>query len=116
MTPEQIAPLVAFLVADSAKEVNGQTFAVRGTEITLFSVPSPERAIHRAGGWTVDALAEQLPETFKRDFAPLVSGSPKPPQSGETRRHRHFAASAARRLTGSLPSNRSQSAGCGLCG
>ena len=25
-----------------------------------------------------------------------VSGSPKPPQSGETRRHRHFAASAAR--------------------
>ena len=45
-----------------------------------------------------------------------VSSSPKPPQSGETRRHRHFAASAARRLTGSLPSNRSQSAGCGLCG
>ncbi len=45
-----------------------------------------------------------------------VSGSPRPPQSGETRRHRHFAASAARRLTGSLPSNRSQSAGCGLCG
>ncbi len=45
-----------------------------------------------------------------------VAGSPKPPQSGESRRHRHFAASAARRLTGSLPSNRSQSAGCGLCG
>ncbi len=72
MTPEQIAPLVAFLVADSAKDVNGQTFAVRGTEITLFSVPGPERAIHRAGGWTVDALAEQVPETFKRDFAPLL--------------------------------------------
>ncbi len=49
-------------------------------------------------------------------IATHVAGSPKPPQSGESRRHRHFAASAARRLTGSLPSNRSQSAGCGLCG
>ncbi len=66
--------------------------------------------------WPLSAVHRQIgtiPSTYE---AAAVSGSPKPPQSGETRRHRHFAASAARRLTGSLPSNRSQSAGCGLCG
>ena len=62
---------------------------------------------------TSDRVAEPA---FERLIVSRVSSSPKPPQSGETRRHRHFAASAARRLTGSLPSNRSQSAGCGLCG
>jgi NAD(P)-dependent dehydrogenase (short-subunit alcohol dehydrogenase family) len=71
MVPEQIAPLVAFLVADSAKDVNGQVFAVRGTEITLFALPKPQRSLHRAGGWDVASLAEILPETLKRDFVPL---------------------------------------------
>ncbi len=71
MSPEQIAPLVAFLVADAAKDVNGQVFAVRGTEISLFSLPAPKRALHRAGGWTVESIAEMLPETLRRDFVPL---------------------------------------------
>ncbi len=72
MLPEQIAPLVAFLVTDEAKDVNGQVFAVRGTEISLFSLPAPKRALHRAGGWSVTALAEQLPDALRRDFVPLA--------------------------------------------
>ncbi len=71
MSPEQIAPLVAFLVADASHDVNGQVFAVRGTEISLFSLPAPKRALHRAGGWTVAALADQLPDALRRDFVPL---------------------------------------------
>ena len=71
MSPEHIAPLVAFLVADAAHEVNGQVFAVRGAEISLFALPAPKRALHRAGGWDVAALAEQLPDALRRDFVPL---------------------------------------------
>lgn len=72
LTPEQIAPLVAFLVSDGAKAVNGQIFAVRGTEIALFSVPKPTRSLHHAGEWTVQQLADVLPDALARNFEPLA--------------------------------------------
>jgi hypothetical protein len=40
-------------------------------EIFLFSQPRPERSIHRAEGWTVEALAEHLTPAFRRSFYPL---------------------------------------------
>ncbi len=78
------------------------------------------RSLDRARRWTkprsVGGNRSGIIASGQARRLAAVAGSPKPPQSGESRRHRHFAASAARRLTGSLPSNRSQSAGCGLCG
>ena len=71
MTPEQIAPLVAFLASDAAKDVNGQVFAARGAEVALFSLPAPTRSIHAAGGWTAESLAEILPAAMRAQFEPL---------------------------------------------
>jgi NAD(P)-dependent dehydrogenase (short-subunit alcohol dehydrogenase family) len=71
MTPEKIAPMVAFLGSDAAKTVSGQVFAVRNNEIFLMSQPRPVRSLHRGQGWTPEAIAEQLPGAFGPSLIPL---------------------------------------------
>ncbi|MBN9670826.1 SDR family NAD(P)-dependent oxidoreductase [Roseibium aggregatum] len=71
MTPEKIAPLVAFLGSDAAAGVSGQIFSVRNNEIYLFNQPRPIRSIHRGEGWTAGNLAEVLPGAFGPSLTPL---------------------------------------------
>ncbi len=71
MTPEKIAPMVAFLGSDAAKNISGQIFAVRNNEVFLMSQPRPVRSLHRGEGWTPEALAEQLPGAFGPSLTPL---------------------------------------------
>ncbi|UOM32633.1 SDR family NAD(P)-dependent oxidoreductase [Acuticoccus sp. I52.16.1] len=71
MTPEKIAPLVAFLGSDAAAGISGQIFSARNNEIYLFNQPRPVRSIHRSEGWTAETLAETLPGAFKPHLTPL---------------------------------------------
>jgi len=71
MTPEKIAPLVAFLGSDAAAGVSGQIFAVRNNEIFLMSQPRPLRVLHRGEGWTPEAVAEMLPGALGPSLVPL---------------------------------------------
>ena len=71
MTPDKIAPLVAFLGSDAAAQVSGQIFTVRNNEIFLMSQPMPVRSIHRADGWTPETIAELLPGAMGPSFSPL---------------------------------------------
>ena len=71
LDPAQVAPLVAVLCSEAAKDINGQVFAVRGSEITLFEPMRPTRSLHRNGGWTSADLAESLPAAFRGSLAPL---------------------------------------------
>lgn len=71
MTPDKIAPMVAFLGSDAAAHISGQIFAVRNNEIFLMSQSRPVRSLHRGGGWTPETLAEQLPAAFGPSLTPL---------------------------------------------
>lgn len=75
MTPDKIAPLVAFLCADASRSVTGQIFAVRKNEIFLFNAPRPIRAMHRSEGWTPASIASDLLPAFRPSFQPLQSAA-----------------------------------------
>lgn len=69
--PDQVAPLAVFLASDRAAGISGQIFGMRANEIYLYSQPRPVRTLHRGGGWTPAAIAEQLPQAWRTSFVPL---------------------------------------------
>jgi len=71
MGPEKIAPVVAYLLSDEAKDVTGQIFAVRMNEIFLMSQSRPIRSVHRAEGWTPQTIAEHGMPALKGSFYKL---------------------------------------------
>ena len=71
MTPDKNAPMAVFLASDAAKDVTGQVFGTRMNEVILFSAPRPVRIVHRADGWTPEAIAEHAAPALKAAFMPL---------------------------------------------
>ena len=71
MTPDKNAPIAVFLASDAARDVTGQVFGTRMNEIYLFSSPRPIRSLHRADGWTPEAIAEHALPALQSSFMPL---------------------------------------------
>lgn len=71
MSPDTIAPLVAYLGSDAASEVSGQIFAIRLNEIFLMSQSRPVRSIHNSEGWSAESLAGHGMAALKASFMPL---------------------------------------------
>ncbi len=71
MDTAKIAPLAVYLASDAAKDVTGQIFAVRANELFLMSQNRPLRSVHRAGGWTPQAIAEHAIPAMRAQFCPL---------------------------------------------
>jgi len=71
METAKIAPLAVYLASDASQDVSGQIFGVRANEIFLFSQNRPLRSVHRDGGWTPQAIAEQAIPAMRAQFYPL---------------------------------------------
>jgi len=71
MTPAKIAPLVAALASDAAKDVSGQVFVARGNEVFLMSQPRPVRGMARLEGWTPETIIEHAFPAFNSMLTPL---------------------------------------------
>jgi hypothetical protein len=73
--PENVAPFVAWLATDAAKDVNGQLFAVMAGMISLLNYPAPTRILHKDGRWTPEEIATIFPYTLGMDLP-----NPAPPR------------------------------------
>jgi hypothetical protein len=71
MQTAKIAPLAVCLASEAAREVTGQVFAVRGNEIFLMSQSRPLRSVHRAEGWTAEAVAGHALPALRASFYSL---------------------------------------------
>ena len=70
--PEDIAPLVVYLLSDAAKDVTGQAYTSVGGKIALWSQPREIKAMFKDGRWTPEEIAERLPASVGTDRLPML--------------------------------------------
>ena len=71
METSKIAPLAVYLASNEANAVSGQIFAVRANELFLMGQSRPLRSVHRAEGWTPQAIAAHAIPALRAHFYPL---------------------------------------------
>ena len=58
--PEDVAPMVVYLLSDQAKHVTGQVYTVVGSKIAVWNQPVEVRAMYAEGRWTPEQIAARL--------------------------------------------------------
>ncbi len=58
--PEDVAPLVSFLVGDKARDITGQVYSINGGSLGVYNQPEILNEVVKDGRWTIDELAERL--------------------------------------------------------
>ncbi len=58
--PEDVAPMVVYLLSDRAKHVTGQVYTVVGSKIAVWNQPAEVRAMWAEGRWTPEEIAQRL--------------------------------------------------------
>jgi len=76
-TPEHVAPIVVYLATDEAWNINGKIFHVAGGSISLAFEESPMREITKGGMWTIEELADLVPQLLTYD---IPNPAPPPPE------------------------------------
>ena len=77
-TPDHMAPLIVYLATDEAKNITGQLFHIGPGEVGIFPRPIQQQSmlIRKIGGkWTVDELAQAVPQMMPR-LGPPPGGPP----------------------------------------
>ncbi len=70
-SPDNVAPLVAYLASEQSGWINGRIVHSSGYEIALYSNPEPVIRVIGTGPWDIDSLASQI----ERSFSPLTGRS-----------------------------------------
>jgi NAD(P)-dependent dehydrogenase (short-subunit alcohol dehydrogenase family) len=68
--PANVAPMVAFLASDDAKDVTGQAFGAMGYRITRYTHLMPDRVVMNDGPWTVDKVADAFKSVLGTGMKP----------------------------------------------
>ncbi|HYL53884.1 MAG TPA: SDR family oxidoreductase [Acidimicrobiia bacterium] len=60
--PEDVAPMVCYLLSDHARAVTGQIYTANGGRIAVWNQPVEVREMRKDGRWTVDEIAARFDE------------------------------------------------------
>lgn len=60
--PEDVAPMVVYLLSDDAKDVTGQVYTVVGGKIAVWNQPVEVREMHTEGRWSPEEIAKRFGE------------------------------------------------------
>jgi NAD(P)-dependent dehydrogenase (short-subunit alcohol dehydrogenase family) len=60
--PEDVAPMVVFLLGDAAREVTGQVYTANGGKIAVWNQPVEVREMRKDGRWTPEEIAARFDE------------------------------------------------------
>jgi len=67
-SPDNVAPLVAYLASERSGWITGRVVHAAGYEVALYDNPHPVIRLIGTGPWSVDALAAQV----ERSFGPVL--------------------------------------------
>jgi NAD(P)-dependent dehydrogenase (short-subunit alcohol dehydrogenase family) len=60
--PEDVAPMVVYLLSDAAREVTGQIYTVNAGRIAVWNQPAEVREMRKDGRWTPEEIARRFDE------------------------------------------------------
>jgi hypothetical protein len=60
--PEDVAPLVVYLLSDQAREVTGQVYTAVGSRIAVWNQPVEVREMRTEGRWTPQEIGARFAE------------------------------------------------------
>ena len=66
--PEDVAPMVVFLLGDSARNVTGQVYTANGGKIAVWNQPAEVREMRKDGRWTVDEITSRFSEVGQEEM------------------------------------------------
>jgi len=75
LDPNDVAPMVAYLASETARDVNGQFFLCWGSNVALLSQPRMVKTLFKDGYWTLDELDRLAPATVVEGLV-----NPAPPK------------------------------------
>jgi hypothetical protein len=70
--PEDVAPMVTFLLGEKARHITGQTYSVNGGRIAVWNQPTEIRDMVKEGRWSVDEIADQLDDVVGQERMPML--------------------------------------------
>ncbi|WP_433477003.1 SDR family oxidoreductase [Spirillospora sp. CA-142024] len=70
--PEDVAPLVVYLLSDAARDVTGQVYTAAGGKIAVWNQPHETRAMYADGRWTPAEIADRLPGDIGQERMPML--------------------------------------------
>lgn len=71
--PEDVAPMVAYLISDASADITGQIYTVNGGTVAVWNQPREVRQmVKMEGAWSVDELAAHLPSKVGQEEMPVL--------------------------------------------
>jgi hypothetical protein len=70
--PEDVAPIVAYLLSDSARHITGQVYTAVGGKIAVWNQPRELRAMYKDGRWTPEEIAARLDSTVGQERMAMI--------------------------------------------
>ena len=70
--PEDVAPMVVYLLSDQARHVTGQVYTVVGSKIAVWNQPAEVRAVYAQGRWTPEDIAARLDATVGQERMSMI--------------------------------------------
>ena len=64
--PEDVAPLVVYLLGDKARHITGQVYTAVGGKIAVWNQPAEVRAMYTDGRWTPEEIEARIDATSAR--------------------------------------------------
>ena len=70
--PEDVAPIVTYLLSDKARHITGQIYHINGGDIGVYNQPGVTRHMWKERAWTAEEIADKLDILVGQEPLPII--------------------------------------------